>query len=43
MCQLYTWGEGKHHKLGHGDTQNVNQPKLVEALQDVKIVQVACG
>lgn len=41
--QLYTWGEGKFHKLGHGDTKDVHKPKLVEALKDVKIVQVSCG
>ena len=41
--QLYTWGDGAYHKLGHGDTKPVVKPKLVEALKGVKIVKVACG
>lgn len=41
--QLYTWGDGAHHKLGHGDAKPALKPKLVEALKDVRIVKAACG
>lgn len=41
--KLYTWGDGSNHKLGHGDSKPVYRPRQVEALQDVKIVKVACG
>lgn len=43
LAQLYTWGDGAHHKLGHGDVKPVMRPKLVEALKDVRIVKAACG
>ena len=40
---LYTWGEGDHGQLGHGDTQDIHTPKLVEALQAMRVVGVAAG
>ncbi|KAF0683432.1 Aste57867_24557 [Aphanomyces stellatus] len=40
---LYTWGSGKHGKLGHGSDQDESIPRLVEALHSVKVVDVACG
>jgi RCC1 and BTB domain-containing protein len=39
----YTWGEGKFGRLGHGGERNQICPRVVEALQGKKIVQVACG
>ena len=30
---LYTWGNGDHGKLGHGDTLKVALPQLLHALK----------
>ena len=27
--ELYTWGQGEHGRLGHGDTNSRSKPKLV--------------
>jgi alpha-tubulin suppressor-like RCC1 family protein len=40
---LYTWGVGHQGRLGHGSTEQVFQPKAVDALRNVKVVKVACG
>ncbi|XP_076284957.1 E3 ubiquitin-protein ligase HERC2 isoform X1 [Lasioglossum baleicum] len=40
---LYTWGKGRYGRLGHGDSEDQLTPKLVEALQDYKAIDVACG
>ncbi|XP_017887257.1 E3 ubiquitin-protein ligase HERC2 [Ceratina calcarata] len=40
---LYTWGKGRYGRLGHGDSEDRLSPKLVEALQDYKVIDVACG
>ena len=41
--EVYTWGDGGHGNLGHGDQINQYAPKRVEALIGVKATQVACG
>ena len=41
--QVYSWGEGSYGRLGHGDTSTIKNPKWVEALKDVVVVQVSCG
>lgn len=38
---LYTWGEGDHGRLGHGDSNGRQVPTLVRDLSDVG--SVACG
>jgi alpha-tubulin suppressor-like RCC1 family protein len=38
---LYTWGSGKHGKLGLGDVQNRNVPTEVRGIGQVK--HIACG
>ncbi|KAL2717183.1 E3 ubiquitin-protein ligase HERC2 [Vespula squamosa] len=40
---LYTWGKGRYGRLGHGDSDDQLVPKVVEALQDYKVIDVACG
>ncbi|XP_034934449.1 E3 ubiquitin-protein ligase HERC2 [Chelonus insularis] len=40
---LYTWGKGTYGRLGHGDSTGQSKPKVVAALQDYKVVDVACG
>ncbi|XP_063233987.1 probable E3 ubiquitin-protein ligase HERC1 isoform X2 [Bacillus rossius redtenbacheri] len=39
--ELYTWGEGEHGRLGHGDYNGRNTPTLVRDLAGVG--SVACG
>ncbi|CAM9836171.1 unnamed protein product [Chrysoparadoxa australica] len=41
--EVYTFGPGKFGSLGHGNTSTEVQPKLVEALQGLKVVKIACG
>ncbi|MBN3286869.1 RCC2 protein, partial [Polyodon spathula] len=36
-------GRNEKGQLGHGDTKRVEEPKLVEALEDEVIVAAACG
>eukprot|EP01133_Synstelium_polycarpum_P012792 gene12792-15011_t len=41
--QVYSWGDGEAGKLGHGDEKSSNIPKLVEALDGLKVVHIAAG
>ena len=41
--ELFTWGEGQYGKLGHGDENDQETPKRVEALVGVKVTIVCCG
>ena len=41
--ELFTFGEGKFGRLGHGNELNAGTPRRVEALLGVHITQVACG
>ncbi|VVC31643.1 Hypothetical protein CINCED_3A017272 [Cinara cedri] len=41
--QLYTWGEGDHGRLGHGDCNPRLIPTLVKSLCDMPVGYVACG
>lgn len=34
---------GRYGRLGHGDSEDQLTPKLIEALQDYKVIDVACG
>ncbi|XP_075169740.1 RCC1 and BTB domain containing protein claret [Haematobia irritans] len=40
---LYTWGWGVYGQLGHGDTENAAEPKMVSYLKYKKILQVSLG
>eukprot|EP00440_Ansanella_granifera_P049037 gb/GFBE01053129.1/.p1 GENE.gb/GFBE01053129.1/~~gb/GFBE01053129.1/.p1 ORF type:complete len:1725 (+),score=342.08 gb/GFBE01053129.1/:1-5175(+) len=42
MGTLWTWGNGRNGRLGHGDTQSSNAPLKVGSIQD-KVVFVAGG
>ena len=37
---MLTFGQGKHGRLGHGDGQDQLVPKVVDALQGVRVSQV---
>jgi len=39
--ELYTWGNGYHGRLGHGDDAEQHVPKRVEALRDEWVVAVS--
>lgn len=40
---LYSWGSGRHGQLGHGDLASLSAPKVIEALQGIRIIDAACG
>jgi alpha-tubulin suppressor-like RCC1 family protein len=40
---LYSWGAGWFGRLGHGDTQNVYEPKKIESLVFKRFKQISCG
>jgi RCC1 and BTB domain-containing protein len=41
--ELFTWGEGKFGRLGHGAEHNCHTPRTVEMLIGKKLRQVSCG
>lgn len=41
--RIYSWGNGGHGRLGHGDTTGTATPKLIEGLSNENIMQVSCG
>lgn len=41
--ELFTWGKGRYGRLGHGNGDDCLKPKLVEALKNYKVIDVACG
>ncbi|GMH49141.1 hypothetical protein TrRE_jg8454, partial [Triparma retinervis] len=40
---IWTWGEGKFGRLGHGNERNVTSPKKIEGLGEGRKFKVACG
>lgn len=42
-CMVYSWGSGDGGLLGHGNTQKLTRPKLVETLRNEVISSVVCG
>jgi hypothetical protein len=42
--EVFSWGDGKFGRLGHGSEANVGVPRQIERLRGVRVVQVrACG
>mmetsp|Transcript_53547 Transcript_53547/g.142325 ORF Transcript_53547/g.142325 Transcript_53547/m.142325 type:complete len:569 (-) Transcript_53547:26-1732(-) len=41
--EVYSWGQGKHGQLGHGDTKDCLAPRAIRALQSKLIRQVSCA
>lgn len=37
---MYTWGNGASGQLGHGNTENHENPKLLESLQSKKVRKI---
>eukprot|EP00966_Prymnesium_polylepis_P214068 4958142-Prymnesium_polylepis.1 len=40
---VYSFGDGAHGRLGHGDVDLQSTPKAVEALRGVKVSSIAVG
>eukprot|EP00941_MAST-03F_sp_MAST-3F-sp1_P005053 g5053.t1 len=40
---VYSWGEGKFGRLGHGNERNQLAPRLIQALRDDNVSEVSCG
>ena len=41
--RVYTWGFGRHGALGHGETEDTPEPRLIEALKVFEIQSLSCG
>ncbi|CAH1776574.1 unnamed protein product, partial [Owenia fusiformis] len=41
--EVYTWGKGDYHRLGHGTDEHVRRPRKVSGLQGKKVVSISCG
>lgn len=41
--ELFTFGAGQHGQLGHGNTEDLCDPRAVEALFGHRLEAVACG
>lgn len=41
--ELYTFGNGKHGQLGHGEQRGEATPRRVHALRHVRVLGIACG
>ncbi|XP_038055580.1 E3 ubiquitin-protein ligase HERC2-like [Patiria miniata] len=41
--EVHTWGDNDEGQLGDGTTNAIQRPRMVTALQDKKITNVACG
>eukprot|EP01084_Bolivina_argentea_P126336 223709_1 len=40
---VWSFGANEDGQLGHGDTSNINTPKLIESLKPYKIRHISCG
>ncbi|KAL4709830.1 hypothetical protein ACJJTC_001284, partial [Scirpophaga incertulas] len=40
---VYTWGKGDGYRLGHGNLDTIKNPKLVEALQGIRVIDLGVG
>jgi E3 ubiquitin-protein ligase HERC2 len=41
--ELFTFGQGRFGKLGHGNSEDKQLPTLVSALKSHRVIDVACG
>ena len=41
--KVYSWGYGEDGQLGHGNTEDSLQPKLISKLSNKIVTQIACG
>lgn len=43
VIAIYTTIRNTYGRLGHSDNANTQTPKVVAALADVNMIQIACG
>jgi alpha-tubulin suppressor-like RCC1 family protein len=41
--ELWTWGSSDFGKLGHGELNDETTPRLAQAMDGKRVIQVACG
>jgi E3 ubiquitin-protein ligase HERC2 len=41
--EVFSWGEGEDGKLGHGNRDSYDRPKLIESLSGLGVIDIACG
>lgn len=41
--EVYSWGNGDGGRLGHGDTSPKDEPTMIDTLNGIEIVHIACG
>ena len=41
--RVYSWGKGSSGQLGHGNTDTIDFPQMIDKLSHVNIHQIACG
>ena len=41
--RIWSWGDGDHGKLGHGDTEQQKIPKIIDFLKFKKVTHISCG
>lgn len=41
--EVFSWGEGEDGKLGHGNRDSYDRPKLIETLTGIGVIDIACG
>lgn len=40
---VYSWGEGEDGKLGHGNRQTCDKPRIIESLRGKEVTDIAAG
>lgn len=41
--QVFSMGIGTHGQMGHGNTEDIKEPRLIQALADMKAIYIASG
>ncbi|XP_063545971.1 RCC1 domain-containing protein 1-like [Cydia strobilella] len=41
--KVYSWGNGRRLQLGHGDLNNIDSPKEIDALSGINITKISAG
>ena len=41
--RVFSWGEGEDGKLGHCSRASIDKPRLIEALKNKRVRDIACG